>query len=249
MSSRSESKKEAREARLAAEKADAEAQRRQRIWAIVGGSLLLAAIIVVALIVISSSGSDTDEGSTGNVALFDGIAQDGAALGDADAPVTLVEFADPQCPFCRDYTADVMPGLIEKYVQPGDLRMELNLLTFIGPQSETLARSGYAAGEQNLMWQFMDVAYARQGAENSGFADQEFIDGVAEAAGVDVDEMSDAVNSASVSKQLESAKAAAADAGIDSTPSFLVGPTGGQLENVEQDDLDAAIQKQIDAAK
>ena len=73
-----------------------------------------------------------------------------------------------------------MPGLIEKYVKSGDLRMELNLLTFIGADSETLARAAYAASEQNRLWQFMDVDYARQEQENSGYADQAFVDGVAD---------------------------------------------------------------------
>ena len=67
MSSRSESKKAAREARLAAEKEEASKQGRQRIWALVGGSVLLAAIVVVALIVISSGGSDDSTTETGDV--------------------------------------------------------------------------------------------------------------------------------------------------------------------------------------
>lgn len=249
MSSRSESKKEAREARETAEREEAERQRRQRVWQIVGGSVLLAAIVVVVLIVISSSGSDTDTESSGDVALFDGIPQSGIELGDPKAPVTVSEFADPQCPFCKAYTADVMPGIVDKYVKTGDVRMELHLLTFIGPQSETVARSAYAASQQDLMWQFMDVAYARQGVENSGYVDQAWLDGVAEAAGVDVDEMNGAVNSADVSKQLADAKSAAADAGVSSTPTFVVGPTGEQGEAVDQDGLEAAIEKQLAAAK
>ena len=249
MSSGSESKQAAREARLAAEQDEAAKQRKQRIWALIGGSVLLAAIVVVILIVISAGGSGGDEEASGDLAMFDGIPQKGIALGDPKAPVTLAEFADPQCPYCRAYTADTMPGLIEEYVQGGKLRMELNLLTFIGPDSESVARAALAASDQNRMWQFMDVAYARQGVENSGYADQAFIDGVGETAGVDVDEMNSTADSDAVSKQLEGAKAAAASAGVNSTPTFLVGPTGGDLKPVEQADLGAAIDQQLAAAK
>jgi protein-disulfide isomerase len=248
MSSRAESKKAAREARLAAEQEEAEKQRRQRIWALAGGAVLLAAIVVVVLILVSAGGS-TDEEASGEVALFDGIPQQGIALGEPDAPVTLVEFADPQCPFCKEYTADVLPGLVVDYVAGGDLRMELQLLTFIGPDSEAIARAGLAAGEQDRLWQFMDVAYARQGVENSGYADEEFIDGVAEAAGVDAEEMNAAVDSAAVSKALADAEAASADAGINSTPSFLVGPTDGQLQPVPQDGLADAIEQALTDSK
>jgi hypothetical protein len=96
MSSRSESKQAAREARLAAEQVEAAKQRKQRIWALIGGSVLLAAIVVVILIVISAGGSGSDEQASGDLAVFDGIPQKGIELGDPDAPVTLAEFADPQ---------------------------------------------------------------------------------------------------------------------------------------------------------
>jgi len=254
MSSRSESKKAAREKRQEAERVEAERQRRQRIWALAGGAALLAAIVVVALIVISSgdSGGGSD---SGDVAAFEGIPQSGIALGDPKAPVTMVEYADPQCPFCRQYTADVLPTLLDKYVQPGDVRMELHLLTFIGPDSDKLARAAYAAGDQDLMWQWMDVAYARQGAENSGYATSDFIDSVSEAAGADAAKVNSASADDAVTKQISAAAASAQRAGISSTPSFEIGPTGGELTELKVNQLEAsafedAIDQQLaDAGK
>ncbi|MCL4286945.1 MAG: thioredoxin domain-containing protein, partial [Thermoleophilia bacterium] len=146
MSSRAETKKAAREARLRAEREEAERQRRQRIWSLAGGAALLAALVVVVLILVSAGGS-SDEEASGEVAQFDGIPQKGIELGDPEAPVTLVEFADPQCPFCKEYTTEDLPPLVEDYVAGGDLRMELQLLTFIGPDSESIARAALAAGE------------------------------------------------------------------------------------------------------
>ena len=253
MSSRSESKQAAREAREAAEQEAAGKARRQRIWAIVGGSVLLAAVVVVALILLSSSDSDNG-GSTGDAAVFEGVPQRGIALGDPDAPVTMVEFADMQCPFCRDYTQDVLPDLVEKYVKSGDLRMELNLLTFIGPDSESLARAAYAASEEDGMWQFTDIAYARQGTENSGFADQAFIDSVSEAAGLDPDQINSASGSEAVTRQIADASTAAQDAGVSSTPSFQIGPTGGELTTLDVAQLETsqfedAIDQELAAAK
>ena len=254
MSSRQESKKAAREARLAAEKEEASKQGRQRIWALVGGSVLLAAIVVVALIVISSGGSDDSASETGDVSLFKGIQQSGNTLGDPDAPVTMVEFADLQCPFCKEYTANVMPDLVEKYVKSGDLRLELNLLTFIGTDSQTLAAAAYGAGQQDLMWQWVDVAYARQGAENSGFATSDFIDSVSEAAGANVSEVNDAAGSSEVSAQITDAADAGQATGISSTPSFQIGPTGGELTNLnvgklETSEFEDAIDQQLADAK
>jgi protein-disulfide isomerase len=254
MSSRSESKQAAREARLAAEQEEAAKQRKQRIWALAGGSVLLAAIVVVALIVISSGGSEEGGSDNGDVAVFDGIQQSGFELGDPKAPVTMVEYADLQCPFCRQYTADVLPDLVEKYVKTGDLRMELNLLTFIGADSETLARAAYAAGAQDRMWQWADVAYARQEAENSGYATSDFVDSVSDAAGADPDQVNADSGSADVSKQISAAAAGAQDAGISSTPSFEIGPTGGDLTALDVGQLETsafedAIDQQLASAQ
>jgi hypothetical protein len=49
--------------------------------------------------------------------LFDGIPQDSDALGDPDAPVTLVEYADLQCPFCAQWASRTLPDLVEDYVR------------------------------------------------------------------------------------------------------------------------------------
>jgi protein-disulfide isomerase len=254
MSSRSDSKQAAREAREAAEQAEAAKARKQKVWTLVGGSVLLAAIVVVVLIVISSGGSSSSGSDNGDVAVFDGIQQSGIELGDPKAPVTMVEYADMQCPFCRQYTADVLPDLVEKYVKSGDVRMELNLLTFIGPDSQTLAAAAYAAGQQDLMWQWADVAYARQEAENSDYATSDFVDSVSTAAGADPEQVNTDSSSTEVTNQIADAASAAQDAGVNSTPTFQIGPTGGDLTTLNVSKLETsafedAIDQQLADAK
>ena len=114
-----------------------------------------------------------------------GIPQSGISLGSPDAPVTMVEFADLQCPFCAEYHRNVFPTLLKRYVRTGKLRLELRLLRFLGPDSDRLARVAAAAAAQNRMWQFVGLAYQRQGAENSGYATDDFINTLAADAGLD----------------------------------------------------------------
>ena len=196
--------------------------------------LALAAFAAVALAVLFAASGDersaaADRAEQANA--LRGIPQSGIALGDPDAPVTLVEFADLQCPFCREYHEQVFPKLLE-YVRAGRVRLELNLLRFIGPDSDRLARTAAGAAAMDRMWNVVDLAYVRQGTENSGYADDAFLDALVADAGL---ESVDA--GAGAEKIVTAAEARARRARIDSTPSFLVGPTRGVLRHFHPDAL------------
>ncbi len=199
---------------------------------------ILAAVAVVAVLaavaVGGSGGGGTSKGSGGSApaSALGGIPQSGIALGSPDAPVTMVEFADLQCPFCAEYQARVFPELLHRYVRTGKLRIELRLLRFIGPDSDRLARAATAAAAQNRMWQVVELAYARQGRENSGYVTNAFIKSLLANAGVH-----GADTGASAEPELRRAAQAARRAGINETPSFLVGPTGGTLARFEPGEL------------
>ena len=96
-------------------------------------------------------------------ALLSGIPQQGAALGRPDAPVTLVEFADLQCPYCAAWADGAFAELVRDYVRPGKVRIVFGGLAFIGPDSETGLRFVLAAGRQGKLWQSVHLL-ASQGA-------------------------------------------------------------------------------------
>ena len=77
--------------------------------------------------------------------LLGGIPQHGTTLGNASAPVTLVEFADPQCPYCGLWERNALPDVIDHYVRTGKVRIVFNGLAFVGPDSETALRTALAA--------------------------------------------------------------------------------------------------------
>ena len=197
--------------------------------------LALAAFAVVAVAVVFAAPSEDRSAAAADRAeptsALVGVPQKGIALGDPDAPVTLVEFADLQCPFCREYHEKVFPALLE-YVKAGRVRLELNLLRFVGPDSNRLARTAAGAAVSGRMWNVVDLAYARQGIENSGYADDAFLKALVADAGLE------SVNAGSpAEKVLTAAERRAEHAKIDSTPSFLVGPTGGTLRHFHPDSL------------
>jgi protein-disulfide isomerase len=192
----------------------------------------VAVVAVLAAVVIAGGGSGTPTKSPGERSALRGIPQSGIALGSPKAPVTIVEFADLQCPFCAEYHRNVFPTILKRYVRTGKVRLELRLLRFLGPDSDRLARAAVAAAQQNRMWQFTSLAYDRQGRENSGYATQSFIDKVATDAGVgnlDAGQPADQL--------IAQNERVARTLGIDSTPSFLIGKTGGPFRRLQVSDL------------
>ena len=146
--------------------------------------------------------------------------------------MTLVEFADLQCPFCAQYHQNVFPALLDRYVRTGKVRLQLRLLRFIGSDSDRLARVAVAAAAQNRMWQFVGLAYDRQGRENSGYATDDFINRLARDAGLTSPDAG-----AAAERQVQGNERLAKTAGINSTPSFLIGRTGGTLRHFQPSEL------------
>lgn len=223
----------------------AQARQRQRLW-FLGGALVLAAAIVV-VIALASGGDDGPRLRRGEVvpgqqeaaALFAGIPQDGITLGDPRAPVTFVEFADLQCPFCRDYTVQTLPGLVREYVRTGRVKMIFRNVAFIGDDSARAGQMAAAAGLQDKMWEFIDVFYLNQGQENSGYVTDEFLRRIGSGVrGLDVDRAMSDRGLPEVQRQLNEAQTEWQTSGFTGTPSFLVGPTGGRLEAVEINSFD-----------
>ncbi|CAB4872690.1 unannotated protein [freshwater metagenome] len=214
-------------------------------------NIILAAVVAVAVvavavvIIVSSGGGGKDKASSGSSkagtpvqgvadskAMLEGIPQEGRFLGDPKAKVTLVEFNDYQCPFCKEFALTTLPVIINDYVRPGKLRLELRTLAFIGPDSEKAAQGGAAAGAQNHEWDFTDLFYRNQGPENTGYVTESFLDGLYKAAGMDVAAAKQFAATPKAKLPSAEAQALAGKYGMNSTPSFLIGETGGTLEKL-----------------
>jgi protein-disulfide isomerase len=253
---RQQRREEARAERVEAERAQAAAAQRRRRLMTLGGVLAVAAVVVVVAILVSGGGDNASDrpqaaqtssgaipGQKESAEMLAGIPQKGIYLGQADAPVRLVEFADLQCPICREYTLQSLPQLVQDYVRTGKVRMEFRNLSFLGPDSITAGRAAAAAAQQNKLWNFADVLYYNQGEENSGYVTPQFIDRINTAAGVDSAEADAFAKSDASQEPLGAANTMANQLGVNATPTILVGKRGGELKAVDADATDVAAYK------
>jgi protein-disulfide isomerase len=162
----------------------------------------------------------------------------------------MVEFGDLQCPVCKAYSQAVLPTIVDKYVRTGKVRLELRLISIIGPDSPKAAAMALAAGQQDQMWNYAEVFYVNQGQENSGYVTPDFLRRIGSGVpGLNVDQAMSARDGAKVQQQMADATRLAQINGINATPSFLLGPTGGTLRNFNVTRLDPKQFSQgIDAA-
>jgi protein-disulfide isomerase len=204
------------------------------------GVLLLAAGLAAALIAVSVTGGNDESAAVGvhgaeaTEALFHGIPQRGNVLGKPTAPVTIVEYADYQCPFCGQFARETLPAIVDEYVRPGKVRMVFDGIAILGPDSSTALEAAVSAGAQNKLWNVGELLFHNQSEENSGWVTDDLLRQLgASVAGLDVDAMMDGRSSADVAAAIRSAQSAAQAAGVSATPTFQIGKTGGSMTLVQ----------------
>lgn len=194
---------------------------RSTLYIVIGAALAVVAAIIVAVVVLRDDGAST--ASSTPVVDIEGIPQDGAILGPADARVRLIEYADIQCPACRNYTESLFPTVVDEYVRPGKINTEFRGFPFLGPDSLKGQQFLMAAAEQDKLWQLQDSMYRNQGAEGSGWLTDDLIREMASAIpGLDVDQLFDDANTEEMAQAAEQAKVDAQSAGISATPTLLI---------------------------
>lgn len=227
--------------------------RRLSLLAGLFGTALLIVIVAVAV-----STHDANEASrppapaaaTRDVTkILRGIPQDGLMLGDPKAPVLLVEFADLQCPFCKEFAATSWPDIVQRYVKTGKVRMELRLINVLGEDSVKANKAVMAAALQDRMWDASMRFYDVQGQEQTGYVTDTFLRGVLGGVhGLDLARAMKDRNSAQVRDELAAVHSMQSRYAVDSTPTIMIGTDFNDLELVSDgvpssDQLAQAINK------
>jgi protein-disulfide isomerase len=169
------------------------------------------------------------------------VSSNGPAVGPADAPVTLIEFSDFQCPFCARANP-VIQTLRERY--PTQLRVVYKHLPLeaIHPRARAAAEASVCAEQQGKFWEYHDRLFATPGALSD-----EDLKGYATAVGLDVGAFDTCLQDPKRSQQIEADMAEARAAGVTGTPAFVL--NGVLLRGLQPPDvLIARIDKELGSA-
>lgn len=149
----------------------------------------------------------------------------GFALGQANAPLTLIEFTDLQCQFCRQFALTVFDEIKKNWIDTGKLRyITRDLPLDFHPQAMRAARASRCAGEQGKFWE-LRLALVR----NAHLLTPEYISKAAADLRLDPIAFSRCIESSAHDADIQADMTEAASLGVRGTPTFLVGradPTG-----------------------
>ena len=153
-------------------------------------------------------------------------------LGDKDAPITMLVFADYKCPYCAQWDAEVLPDLEKGLVETGEVQIKFINFPFLGPDSITAAYAGESIYHQNeeAFWEYSQLVYENRNEEEEQWATKEFIlDLVQDVDGIDLELLEEDIDEETYKDNVEEDRLFAMQSQINATPSIIM--NGYTFEN------------------
>ncbi|MDP3795232.1 MAG: DsbA family protein [bacterium] len=190
-------------------------------------SIVVAGVIISAAIfyrnenrdTLTASGVRTNVGQGAEEPVREVSEDDDPYLGNPDAKVVLIEFADFQCPFCGRFFSDALPQIKEQYVRTGKVKFVYRdfPLKSIHPDAVKAGEAAQCAHEQGKFWQYHDYLYEHQ--EALAVAD---LKGAAAAIGLDQAMFDECLDSGKYNAEVNKDYGDGVAAGVSGTPTTFV---------------------------
>lgn len=145
------------------------------------------------------------------------IEPDDPVLGPVDAPVTIIEFADFQCPYCVRHFQETYPLIIAQYGDQVRFVFKNFPLTSIHPEADPAAQAAECAREQGMFWEYHDLLFG--GTLGLG---QAAYQGYAAQLGLDVAALNTCLEEGRYAQAVDQDMAQGQQLGVSSTPTFFV---------------------------
>jgi len=209
-----------------------------RVFYIVAGLIVVAGI--AWLVVARNGGSRAAlptpvefEGLAGTVQADPSV---GIALGPADAPVEIVEFADYSCPHCAEFSSFAGKLLRQSYVEPPGSPVRWVLYDFVlggFPNTVPASMTARCAGDQGAYWPVHDLLFSRQGRWAGNPSPVGELRDIIEAAGLDVGEWNACMSEGRHLREIAASRKYGEQRGVGSTPTLFLNGQRLDLTGVE----------------
>lgn len=215
--------------------------------ALICGTVIVVCLIIVIAFFNKSSSSNSVNNNAGNALGNNNVpnqqqpqqpqqpsgpvkisVDDDPVLGDKNAPITMIEFSDYECPFCKRHFTDVWPQIIKDYIDTGKLKLVYRDFIAVpshNPLATSQAMAATCAKDQGgdaMYFKYHDEIFKKTTSGGNGFAVSE-LPAIAKSLGLNVTAFQSCLDSNKYKDEVAKDQADASKAGVNGTPSFFVG--------------------------
>ena len=172
-------------------------------------------------------------------------------LGDTNAPLTLIEFGDYQCTYCKKFFHETEESILINYIQTGKVKMLFKDFIIVDEDSVNAASAAHCANDQKMFWQYHSTLYNNWDGEGTGWASSDQLHKFASTLGLDMNEFTECMSQSKWKDLVHSSHDDGRTLGVDATPTFFIIDennevlkiTGAQRYNVFQEVFDSLLEK------
>ncbi len=203
---------------------------------LIPGSILIAGLLIAGAVVYSTGLKAQNQPQSKNNPAEEKVSlalgADDVILGNPNAPITIVEYADFQCPFCAHYFSDAEKSIKDNFVKAGKVKIVYRHFAFLGPESTGAAQAAECAKDQGKFWEYHDELYKEEikdGSERNGNLNEALFKKIAARLGMNGSDFAACVSSKKYAGKVDKDYELAQTYGVGATPSIILG-NGNPIE-------------------
>lgn len=152
---------------------------------------------------------------------------DDPILGDKNAPVTLIEFSDYECPFCKRHFDETLPQLVKEYINTGKVKLVFRdlPLPFHDPMATTeaiTANCARAQGDDNTYYKFHDEIFKRTKSNGNGLTKDDLYK-ISDDLKLNTAKLKTCMDDPKQAEEVQKDLTDASSVGANGTPAFFIG--------------------------
>ena len=150
-------------------------------------------------------------------------------LGSPDAPVTIIEFGDYQCPHCKKWFFDTKPIIVENLIDTGKVNLQFLDIALLGKDSLSASAATYCAEDQEKYWEYHSTLYSNQLGVDNGWANTANLKKYASDLGLDMDLFASCLDSGNYLPRVLKNTDVSRNVGFSGVTAFMIiGPNNQQ---------------------